>query len=134
MESAVIFESNGEHFAFSASCLIEINSRSEYTFVPRLPEYIIGVINLMGDVIPVIDFRKKLGFPDCEYTSHSCLMVVKSEENTAAIKVDGVVTSVQYNDENFMEIPDGDSIISGYINGKNGDRISLVNEKEIFKQ
>jgi chemotaxis signal transduction protein len=87
----------------------------------------------MGDVIPVIDFRRKLGFPDVQYTAHSCLMVVSDEGMTAAVRVDGVVTSIDCTDENFLPVPEGDSVISGYITAENGDRISLVNVKKLLE-
>lgn len=132
--TAVIFRSNGEYFAFPIESIIEINSRREFTKIPRLPNYISGVINLMGDVIPVIDFRRRLGFPDGEYMDRSCLIVINSEENTAAVRVDEVITSLEYGGDSYMEIPEGGSIIAGYIMEKDRERISVINAAKIFEQ
>lgn len=133
-KTAVIFRSNGEYFAFPIESIIEINSRREFTKIPRLPDYISGVISLMGDVIPVIDFRRRLGFPDAEYTDRSCLIVINSEKNTAAVRVDEVVISMTYGKDSYMEIPEGGSIIAGYIMEKDRDRISVINAAKIFEQ
>jgi purine-binding chemotaxis protein CheW len=136
--TAVIFKSGGGLFAFHISSLVEINSRTDITFVPRLPDYISGVINLMGDVIPVIDFRRRLGFPDTEYTQRSCLMVIKGETDMAAVKVDEVMTSVNYGEDEFLTLPEGGSIAAGYIVPKNKDggteRITLIDAEKIFEQ
>lgn len=129
---AVIFRSCEERFAFFIEDITEINSRASFTKIPKLPDYISGVINLMGDVIPVIDFRKRLGFPDGEYGERSCLIVIKSEENTAAVRVDEVITSMGFEDGEFMELPEDDSIISGYITDGEG-RISVINTAKIFE-
>lgn len=134
MKTAVIFRSNGEYFAFPIERIIEINSRREFTRIPKLPDYISGVINLMGDVIPVIDFRRRLGFPDGEYTDRSCLIVINSEENTAAVRVDEVITSLAYGGDGYMEIPEGGSMVAGYIIKKNGERISVIDAARIFEQ
>jgi purine-binding chemotaxis protein CheW len=136
--TAVIFKSGGGLYAFDIGSLIEINSRSDVTFVPRLPDYISGVINLMGDVIPVIDFRKRLGLGDREYEygARSCLMVILSDTDMAAVKVDEVLTSVQYAEDEFLELPDGDSVAAGYIvphGSQDGERITLIDAAKIFE-
>lgn len=130
--SAVTFRCGGELFAFRIGEVIEINTRTDYTFVPKLPKYIVGVLNLMGDVIPVVDFRRRLGFPDIEYGIRSCQIVVRHEEYVAAVRVDGVNTSIELTQDNYLSLPDSDSIISGYITDSDGGRISLINTERFF--
>jgi purine-binding chemotaxis protein CheW len=48
----------------------------DITAVPQMPEYVKGVINLRGKVIPVIDLRLKFGLPPAEYTDQTCIIVV----------------------------------------------------------
>ena len=67
VSSAVIFRSAGGLFAVPMQDVIEINSRTDLTPLPCLHDYILGVINLMGSVTPVIDLRRRLAFEDCEY-------------------------------------------------------------------
>ena len=128
--SAVIFRSEGGLFAFRINELLEIITRSDYTFVPGLPNCVIGVINRMGDVIPVIDFRMRLGFPPTEYGSRSCLMVIEHDTTVAAVRVDEAVTSIDLED-NFVELGN-DSIIAGLANGSNGERISVIDAQKFF--
>ena len=59
VSSAVIFRSAGGLFAVPMQDVIEINSRTDLTPLPCLPDYILGVINLMGSVTPVIDLRRR---------------------------------------------------------------------------
>jgi len=54
----------------------EINGLTGITAVPRMPEYITGVINLRGKVIPVIDLRLKFGMIRGEHTEQTCVIVV----------------------------------------------------------
>lgn len=54
----------------------EIIGIMDITAVPQMPEYIKGVINLRGKVIPVIDLRLKFGLPPAEYTDQTCIVVV----------------------------------------------------------
>lgn len=72
----------------------EIIVAMEITRVPRLPEFIRGVINLRGRVIPVIDLRRKFGLPDAERTPKACIVVVQvalsGREATMGVFVDQV--------------------------------------------
>ncbi len=129
--SAVIFRSEGGLFAFRIDVLLEIITRSGFTRVPCLPDCIIGVINRMGDVIPVIDLRMRLGFPVPEdYGSRCCLMVISAHNTIAAIRVDEAVTSVNL-ENNFIPLDD-DSVIEGITHGENGERISVIDADKLL--
>ncbi len=54
----------------------EINGVMDITAVPRMPNYMKGVINLRGKVIPVIDLRLKFGLNEIEHTDQTCIIVV----------------------------------------------------------
>jgi purine-binding chemotaxis protein CheW len=57
----------------------EIIGMMSITTVPRAPDYIRGVINLRGKVIPVVDLRQKFGMPSIERTDESCIIVVQAK-------------------------------------------------------
>ncbi len=129
--TAVIFRSEGGLYAFRIDVLLEIITRSDFTFVPCLPDCVIGVINRMGDVIPVIDLRLRLGFPKPEeYGSRSCLMVISAHNTTAAVRVDEAVTSVSL-ENNFIPLDD-DSVIEGICHGEHGERISVLDADKLL--
>lgn len=130
VQTAVIFRSEGGLFAFRIDSVLEIITRSRFTYVPGLPDCIAGVINRMGDVIPVIDLRIRLGFPPIEYGPYSCLMVIEHDNTTAAVRVDEVLTSIDL-ENNYVELGN-DSIIAGFAEGADGERISIIDVEKFF--
>jgi purine-binding chemotaxis protein CheW len=68
----------------------EIISMSEITSVPKTPEYVKGVINLRGKVIPVIDLRLKFTMEEIPYTDETCIIVVDVNGVEMGIIVDHV--------------------------------------------
>lgn len=72
----------------------EIIGVMEITAVPHTPEYIKGVINLRGRVIPIMDLRLKFGLEPEEYNERTCIIVVEVRGKSAPIQVGMVVDSV----------------------------------------
>ena len=68
-----------------------INQLQPITHVPRMPEYIKGVINLRGKIVTVIDLRLKFGLPEREYNDRTCIIVVDLDQGA---KVSGLVVDV----------------------------------------
>lgn len=133
---AVTFLSGGEAFAVDMDNIIEINSRGGETFIPGLPDCITGVINHKGDVIPVMDLRKRMGQPPAEINENeldkTSLMLIQNDEDILALRIDEAVTAVEYDSEsNFMAL-DEDSVLLGFINQPDGTRISLFNVEKLI--
>jgi purine-binding chemotaxis protein CheW len=73
----------------------EIIGMVDVTPLPRTPEFVKGVINLRGKIIPVIDLRLKFGMAPAEYTSETCIVVVESErEGEGAMQIGCIVDTV----------------------------------------
>lgn len=68
----------------------EIIGIMRVTAIPRMPEYVNGVINLRGKVIPVVDLRSKFCMPSTEHTSETCIIVVNVSGSQIGIVVDRV--------------------------------------------
>jgi len=83
-----------EEFGIEVMRVREIIGIQEVTAVPHTPEYVRGVINLRGKVIPVLDLRSKLGLPQMEETQCSCIMVVQLESSTGSMLTGVVVDGV----------------------------------------
>jgi len=83
-----------EEFAIPVLKVREILGVQDITTVPRTPAFLKGVINLRGQVIPVVDLRLKFGIPEAEYTQLTCIVVVQAAVETrdmlVGIVVDGV--------------------------------------------
>ncbi len=72
----------------------EIIGLMKITAVPRTPEYIRGVINLRGKVIPVVDLRVKFGMEHVEETDESCIIVVEVMKNDEAVPMGVLIDAV----------------------------------------
>jgi len=72
----------------------EIIGMMAITSVPRTPDFVKGVINLRGKVIPVIDLRLKFGIPAMAYTDRTCIIVVEIQSENLTVQVGIVVDSV----------------------------------------
>ena len=76
-----------EIFALDVANVREILEYSSVTKVPRTPDFLLGIINVRGSVVPVVDMRIKLGLPASEPTVDTCIIVteVSLEEETAIV-------------------------------------------------
>jgi purine-binding chemotaxis protein CheW len=86
----VSFKISNEEFGIDILAVQEINRMSQITKVPNTPDFIEGVINLRGRIIPVIDLRAKLGMIRKEYSKDTRIVVVDIKNTTIGIIVDEV--------------------------------------------
>jgi len=96
----------------------EIIGIMEITQVPNVPDYVAGVINLRGKVIPVIEIRSKFGMEKIEYTKETCIVVINIDENLMGIIIDQVKDVLDISQENIEPPPNfSKEIKSEYILG-----------------
>ncbi len=86
----IIFFIDGREYGIEIRYLIEIIAFQPITFIPNLPNYVKGVINLRGKIIPVIDVRLRFGLPTIEYTEFTCTLIMNFNNMSAGLIVDGV--------------------------------------------
>jgi purine-binding chemotaxis protein CheW len=94
----------------------------DITQVPQVPPHVLGVINLRGKVIPVIDLRRKFGFAAAEYTERTCIIVVDVDLAPVRVMMGVVVDSVSevlnVAESEMEETPDfGGRVTTDYILG-----------------
>ena len=89
------FQLGDEVFALDVSRVREILEFTKITRVPRTPDYMRGVINLRGNVVPVVDMRSKLGLNETENTVDTCIVVVEVSGEGENIVMGALVDSVQ---------------------------------------
>ncbi|RLT43566.1 MAG: purine-binding chemotaxis protein CheW [Chloroflexi bacterium] len=89
-EHLVVFTLGNERYAVDIGDLWEINTMQTITHVPRAPHFIEGVINLRGEIIPVMDLRKRLGLDARAYDRSSRIMVTQTSHNRLGLIVDSV--------------------------------------------
>jgi purine-binding chemotaxis protein CheW len=110
-EHLATFFLSGEEYGVDVRLVQEIIRVSEITQVPRAPEFIKGVINLRGRVIPVLDLKRKLGLGEVVAARQSRIVVVKVRDRLVGLLVDGAsqvlkvpVASVEAAPEEVVEI------------------------------
>ena len=84
-----------ELFGVAVNRTREILSLTPVTKVPQTPEYLLGVLNLRGQVVPVIDMRLKLGLPAGEQTEDTCIIVVEVQVDGESIVVGALADAVR---------------------------------------
>ncbi len=92
--SYLSFKLSDEFFAIQVMRIIEILEVPKITKVPQSPDFLVGVINLRGAVLPVIDSRLKFGMSKTDYTINTCILVLKIEVDEEEVFVGALVDSV----------------------------------------
>ena len=88
------FQLGNEEFAVQVLRVREIMGIQEITAVPQTPDYVKGVINLRGKVIPVVDLRLKFGLQEIEYTQRTCIIVAQIENHGTRLLIGIIVDCV----------------------------------------
>jgi len=86
----VVFQMNNEYYGADIAVVREVVPLQRITRVPRTPEYVLGVINLRGRVIPVIDLRRRLGLPSKEATRATRIAIAEVDGDQVGMVVDAV--------------------------------------------
>lgn len=84
------FSLGEESFGIPIGHVIEIVGMQSITNVPHVPSYVKGVINLRGQVIPVMDVRLRFHMPELDYHSRTCIIVVRVQDSDIGLIVDVV--------------------------------------------
>ena len=92
--SYLTFKLGEEEFGAHVSQVLNILEMTKITAVPKTPDYMKGVINLRGSVLPVIDTRIKFGLPETDYTSNTCIVVMDLELNDDTVHIGAIVDEV----------------------------------------
>ena len=93
-----------EDFGVDILSVQEINRVTEITKIPSTPDFVKGVINLRGNVIPVIDLRSRLGMPEKEHDKQTRIIVADVDDRTVGLVVDAVSEVIRM-DANLVEPP-----------------------------
>lgn len=131
----VAFKLRKEEYGFNILSVQEIKGLTDITRVPFTPDFIKGVINLRGSVLPVIDLKKRLGLQPTEYTDSTRIIIVKIEDISVGMIVDAV-TEVLSIDAGHIDTAksvnenDGTRFING-IGNIDGRLIIMLNISEI---
>lgn len=129
----VTFKSGNEYFGLKIEYVNEIIVYQEITEIPESDDYIKGLINLRGKIIPVIDVRIRFKQEPMEYTDRTCIIIVNVNDIVVGLIVEKIAEVVEIKEEDILPPP---SIVIGgeekvqnkyvYAIGKVGDSVKLL--------
>lgn len=127
----VTFKSGAEYFAIKIQYVNEIIVYQDITAIPESEDYIKGLINLRGKIIPVIDVRVRFKQEPIEYTDRTCIIIVNVNSTIVGLIVEKIAEVVEIAAENIIPSPSfgkADKSHNKYVYaiGKVGDDVKLL--------
>lgn len=124
----VTFSIDDEEFGIEILKVQEIIGYSKPTHVPNTPDFISGVINLRGVIIPVIDLRKKFTMQDKEYDKFTVIIVLEVATKIMGIIVDAVSDVLSLGEKDIQDTPEFNRFKSEFLKGmgKSGDKLIVL--------
>ena len=108
----ISFEIGGQEFCIDIRAVREIRGWTAATPMPHTPPYMLGVINLRGSIMPVLDLRARLDLGRTEASSRHVIVVVQHDERFAGLLVDAVQETFVVDEALLQPPPDMDSTSS----------------------
>ncbi len=132
----VVFMLNNELCSVEASIVYKIEKYSEVSFVPQLPDYISGVYNLRGRVVPVVDLNKRFTMGDSEITKKTKIIITEKDNQLLGFMVNNVLEIINL-DENSIDKSEAVLRVNNkkYIRGigkKNDKLFSIIDLNEVL--
>ncbi len=125
------FKSGNEYFAIGIQYVDEIIQFQKITVVPETADYIKGLINIRGKIVPVIDVSLRFKQPPFEYNERTCIIVINVKSTVVGLIVERIAEVVTIEEEDILPPPslgrtDKDSNKFVYGIGKVGDSVKLM--------
>ena len=123
------FSLGDESYGIEVRYVTEIVGMQKITEIPELPDYVKGIINLRGKIIPVIDVRLRFRKEPKEYNDRTCVIVIDIRDLSIGLIVDTVSEVISIPDEDIVEPPEMNKGFSNrYIEniGKVGNEVKLL--------
>jgi len=127
-----------EEFGVPILSIQEIIKPIEWTRVPFVPEYVLGVFNLRGNVLPLIDLRKKFNASANEIDENTRFIVMKIKNEDVAFVIDRLTSAIRIPKKNILPPPDTysneDDIIDGVGRLDDGRIITILKVDNLIKR
>jgi purine-binding chemotaxis protein CheW len=125
-------------YAIDIKYVVEIIGMQPITQIPKIPEYIKGVINIRGKVVPVMSVRKKFQLEEIEYNERTCIIVVELNDISVGLIVDGVSEVLTVDIGEICHMMDyrkssKNNYISNVIENKGDNKLLLDIEKLVLE-
>ncbi|WP_288389490.1 chemotaxis protein CheW [uncultured Alteromonas sp.] len=125
-----------EHYALDIKTVKEIRGYEQVTKIANAPAYIKGVINLRGDIVPIVDLRLKFNVGEATYTEFTIVIMLNIQDRIVGIVVDGVSDVIRLMEDQILAPPEfGVAFDSRYLHGLadvDGQMVILVNIESLI--
>lgn len=125
------FKVDDVFYAVDIKMVTDIIEKPEITFIPKMPSYISGVINLRGKVVPVIDLRERFSLGKRDYDKKTCIIVIIVQEITVGLVAERVVDAENVRPSDIEESLIKTGFVSHIINLEGGTKLLLDYDKII---
>ena len=126
----VTFKLDNETYGINVMQVQEVLRYTEIAPVPGAPAYVLGIINLRGNVVTVIDTRQRFGLNNADITDNSRIVIIEADKQVVGILVDSVAEVVYLRQSEIETAPNvGNDESAKFIQGvcnKNGELLILV--------
>lgn len=135
----IVVRIGNEQYGIRIKYVDNIVRMQQITRVPKAQDYFVGVINLRGEIVPVMSIRRKFGIADDEFGNSTRIIIVKPEQQaTVGLIVDAVREVVTLNEDqieknNINDNSDGQAYISA-VGKNNGELISILSIQTLLSE
>lgn len=105
-QELIAFRIYGQEFCVDVMSIREIRGWTAATPIPQSPGFVLGVINLRGTVLPIIDLGARLGFPLTDPTARHAIIVAQIGTQVVGLLVEGVSDIFTVSEDNIQSTPD----------------------------
>nr|WP_305142167.1 chemotaxis protein CheW [uncultured Acetatifactor sp.] len=99
------FKSGSEYFGLEIQYVQQIIQFQAITKIPETEDYIKGLINLRGKIVPVVDVRVRFKQGECEYNDKTCILVIVVKDTTVGLIVEQIAEVAEIQKENILPPP-----------------------------
>ncbi|MBR2918217.1 MAG: purine-binding chemotaxis protein CheW [Campylobacter sp.] len=137
IEQLVGFIVGDEEFAIPILYIKEIIKPIEYTRVPSVPPYVLGVFNLRGSVIPLIDLRIRFNLEPSKMTPNTRYIVMQDNDNIAVFVIDRLTEAIRINTNRIDQPPETLAKDKGMIHGigkRDNNILTILKVESLLKR
>jgi purine-binding chemotaxis protein CheW len=117
IQQFLTFQLDNEEYAVSVMQIMEIRGWTETTRLPNTRDFVLGIINLRGIVVPILDIRQRFGMKATELTSKSGVIILSLVDRFLGILVDSVSDILEVKASDIKAPPINDVIEGAFLHG-----------------
>jgi len=129
-QQLVVFKLDKEEYGSDIDHIKEIVNIPQITRIPKTPDFIKGIMSLRGQVLAVIDLRRRFGFSENPEIQSQHVVIVEGEDFSVGMIVDEVTDVLRVSEENFEPVP---QLFETAVDDKHVDGVALIGDRLIIR-